>query len=68
MYQGMAPHATIISQYFSDILTNAPTYITDYDMDLTSNSYTDYNGGCANDGEYDALANYTDAQLYKNRV
>lgn len=64
MYQGMAPHAMIISQYFSDILTNAPTYITDYDMGLTSNSYTDYNPGCTNDGVYDALANYTDAQLY----
>jgi len=64
MYQGMAPHAMIISQYFSDILTNAPTYITDYDMGLTTNSYTDYDGGCTNDGTYDALANYTDAQLY----
>jgi hypothetical protein len=64
MYQGMAPHAMIISQYYSDILTNAPTYITDYDMGITSNSYTDYNPGCSNDGIYDALANYTDAQLY----
>jgi Subtilase family/Secretion system C-terminal sorting domain len=64
MYQGMAPHAMIISQYYSDILTNAPTYITDYDMGLTTNSYTDYDPGCTNDGVYDALANYTDAQLY----
>ena len=64
MYQGMAPHSMIISQYFSDILTNAPTYVTDYDMGITSNSYTDYDGGCTNDGTYDALANYTDAQLY----
>ena len=63
-YKGMAPHSTIISQYFSDILTNAPTYINDYDMVLTSNSYTDYDYGCQYDGEYDALANYTDGQLY----
>jgi hypothetical protein len=63
-YRGMAPHSRIISQYFTDILTNAPVYINDYDMVLTSNSYTDYAYGCQYDGEYDALANYTDAQLY----
>jgi subtilase family protein/type IX secretion system substrate protein/immune inhibitor InhA-like protein len=62
-YRGMAPHATLISQYFSDILANAPVYVSDYDMVLTNNSYTDYNDGCADDGAYDALANFMDAQL-----
>lgn len=65
-YQGMAPHATIVSQYFSDILSNASTYIQDYNMVLTSNSYTNYDYGCDNDGEYDGLSYYTDAQLYSN--
>jgi hypothetical protein len=60
-YAGMAPHSNIVSQYFTDILTNAQTYVTDYDMMETTNSYTDYPDGCAYDGEYDALANYTDA-------
>ena len=59
----MAPQATIISQYFSDILVNAPTYITDNDLVLTNNSYTEYNSACIYDGEYDAYANYIDAQL-----
>ncbi|HEV3413313.1 MAG TPA: S8/S53 family peptidase [Puia sp.] len=63
-YQGMAPHSTIISQYFSDIILEAPVYLSDYDMTLTSNSYTDYNGGCIYDGQYDYLANYTDAQAW----
>ncbi|HXB91695.1 MAG TPA: S8 family serine peptidase, partial [Puia sp.] len=63
-YKGMAPQATLISQYYTDILINAPTYLNDYDMVLTSNSYTDYAIGCNSDGEYDGLANYTDAQLY----
>ena len=63
MYQGMAPHATVISQFFSDILANAPIYVSDYDMLLTNNSYTDYNYGCVDDGQYDALAYATDAQL-----
>jgi len=61
--RGMAPRATLVSQYFTDILTNVPTYINDYDMVLTSNSYTNYNPGCINDGQYDALANFMDAQL-----
>jgi hypothetical protein len=63
-YKGMAPHSTIISQFFSDILVNTPTYINDYGMVLTNNSYTNYNPGCDNDGDYEFLAAYTDDQLY----
>jgi len=65
-YKGMAPEATIISQYFSDIIVNTPTYMTDYNMLLTNNSY--YSGAdfCPGDGEYDALSNYIDAQLNAN--
>ncbi len=63
-YAGMAPHSRILSQYFTDVLTNAPVYLNDYDMVLTSDSYSDYDYGCQYDGEYDALANYTDAQQY----
>ncbi len=64
MYKGMAPHATLISQVYGDILNDAPTYITDYNMVLTNNSWTYYDGGCGNEGEYDTYAYYTDAQLY----
>ncbi|HTQ64546.1 MAG TPA: S8 family serine peptidase [Puia sp.] len=65
-YRGMAPKATIISQYFSDILVNAPTYINDNNLVLTNNSY--YSGAdfCPGDGEYDALSNYADEQLDAN--
>lgn len=65
-YKGMAPHATIISQLFSDILPNAPIYLHDYDMVLTNNSYGNYGTGCGQYGDYDFLAYYTDAQLYDN--
>ena len=61
--KGMAPHAMLVNQYFSDILVNADTYIKDYGMVLTNNSYTAYNPGCADEGEYDFLSNYLDAQL-----
>ena len=60
--KGMAPNSTIISQYFSDILTNAPTYVTDFNMVLTNNSYTAYDAGCNWEGEYDFLAYFLDAQ------
>lgn len=62
--KGMAPHSTIISQYFSDILTNAPAYISDFHMVLTNNSYTAYDPGCTTEGEYDFLAYYLDALSY----
>jgi hypothetical protein len=60
-YKGMAPKATIIGQYFSDILVNAPSYVTDYDMVITNNSYTYAASGCAGEGDYDALSTYLDA-------
>ncbi|MBI3883994.1 MAG: S8 family serine peptidase, partial [Sphingobacteriales bacterium] len=63
---GMAPKATIINQYFSDIITNAPTYITDNNMVVTNNSYHSVEGGCAGEGAYDVLSNYADAQIKNN--
>ena len=60
---GMAPRATIVSQYFSDIITNTPAYITDYDMIATNNSYTAADDSCAGMGVYDVLSNYADDQM-----
>jgi hypothetical protein len=64
--QGMAPRATLINQLFSDIIINAPAYITDYDMVLTNNSYHSSQEGCPGEGDYDALSNYADKQLVNN--
>lgn len=63
-YQGMAPRATIVSQFFSDIITNAEAYVTDYNMVLTNNSYHSALNGCAGNGKYDVLSNYADNQIY----
>ena len=60
---GMAPKSTIISQTFSDIITNTPTYITDYNMIATNNSYTAADDGCPGEGVYDVLSNYADGQM-----
>ena len=62
-YAGMASMATIVSQFYSDILVNTPTYINDFGMILTNNSYYSGLNGCAGEGEYDPLSNYVDDQL-----
>jgi hypothetical protein len=60
---GMAPKATMIDQYFTDIISNAPTYVTDYDMVASNNSYTTAATGCAGEGVYDFYSNYADGQI-----
>jgi hypothetical protein len=60
---GMAPRATIVSQYYSDIITTAPTYVTDYNMVVTNNSYTTADAGCPGEGVYDVTSNYIDRQM-----
>ena len=60
-YKGMAPEATIVSQYFSDIIVNAPTYFNDNNLTFTSNSYYASADGCDGNSFYDILSNYIDA-------
>jgi len=63
MHHGLAPKAMLVSQTYSDVITNTPTYVTDYNMIATNNSYTDANDGCVGEGAYDATSNYADAQM-----
>lgn len=60
---GLAPRAMIVSQWFSDVITNTPSYIADYNMIATNNSYTAADNGCAGNGVYDVLSNYADVQM-----
>ena len=62
-YNGMAPRATIVSQYLSDIITSAPIYVADHNMVVTNNSYTNAEDSCAGSGAYDVVSNYTDKQM-----
>ena len=64
--RGMASKATIINQYFSDIITNAPTYISDYNMVLSNNSYYASAYGCPGEGEYNGLSIFADQQIIIN--
>ncbi len=65
-YKGMAPRSTLVSQYFSDILVNAQTYISDYDMVLTNNSYYTGLALCPGEGEYNSISAYVDSQLFNS--
>lgn len=62
-HHGMAPKATIVNQFFSDIITNSPAYITDHNLVLTNNSYYTVEDGCPGNGNYDELSNYADNQM-----
>ncbi|HEY1871678.1 MAG TPA: S8 family serine peptidase, partial [Chitinophagaceae bacterium] len=53
LYKGYAPKATIITQYFTGIWVNAPSYIQDYGMVITNNSYGNIVGDCSYNGVYD---------------
>ncbi|MBO9199059.1 MULTISPECIES: S8 family serine peptidase [Niastella] len=67
-YKGMAPKATFIGQYFSDILVNSPYYVADYDMVITNNSYHGAAAGCLGQGDYDYLSNYVDYLMNVDRT
>ncbi|MBK6378614.1 MAG: S8 family serine peptidase [Chitinophagaceae bacterium] len=62
-HNGMAPRATIVSQYQSEIITSSPTYVADHNMVVTNNSYTNANAGCPGEGAYDVVSNYVDKQM-----
>jgi hypothetical protein len=64
--RGIASKATIVSQYFSDVIVNAPTYITDYNLVLTNNSYHSAMDDCSGNREYNVLSALGDDQVYNN--
>jgi hypothetical protein len=63
LYRGYLPKATIISQLFNSIWANASTYVADYNMVITNNSYGAMLG-CENNGVYDLASNILDQQAF----
>ncbi|MFN0083220.1 MAG: S8 family serine peptidase [Ferruginibacter sp.] len=61
--KGVAPKASVINAYFTDIISQTPAYITDYNLTSTNNSYTTADNGCVGNGRYDASSNFIDDQL-----
>ncbi len=60
MLQGVAPLATIVGQLFNGIFLNAATYITDYHMMVTNNSWGNITGECDLTGVYDTYSKLMD--------
>ena len=63
LYRGYAPKATIVSQAFSGIFLNAQTYVNDYGMVVTNNSYGD-NIDCGYMGTYDLYSGLLDQMAF----
>ena len=64
LYAGYAPKSTLIGQVFSNIITNAPTYVQDQGMVITNNSYGSVVNDCAYNGLYDLTARILDQQAF----
>jgi len=63
-YTGHAPKATLLSQAMTGIWTNAPTYVNDYRMVITNNSYGNITTDCAYSGFYDNYSRILDQQAF----
>ncbi|RYY90453.1 MAG: peptidase S8/S53 subtilisin kexin sedolisin, partial [Chitinophagaceae bacterium] len=62
-YRGVAAKASIVTQFFSQILSNAASYNQDYGMLLTNNSYGNI-VACNYMGTYDIYAQLIDQQAF----
>jgi Subtilase family/Secretion system C-terminal sorting domain len=65
LYTGFAPKSTIISQSFFNIVTNAPSYVQDYGMVLTNNSYGSIVADCDYNGLYDLYSRLLDSVAFQ---
>ena len=63
-YPGYAPKSTLVVQYYSGILSNAATYVADYGMVVTNNSYGDVTGNCSYMGYYDLQSRILDQMAF----
>ncbi len=59
-YKGFAPKCDVVSDYFSQIISNAATYRSDFDMVVSNNSYGNILKNCNYAGTYDVYAQFTD--------
>jgi hypothetical protein len=61
---GLAPKSKIVSQIFSGIWQNAPTYVSDYGMVISNNSYGNIVNDCDYFGLYDIYSRILDQQAF----
>ncbi|RLD17942.1 MAG: hypothetical protein DRI69_11235, partial [Bacteroidetes bacterium] len=61
---GVAPGATLVTSFFSNIITDAERHMRDHDMLITNNSYGSGTTSCDLFGDYDLSSVFIDAQLH----
>jgi hypothetical protein len=62
-YKGTSNKCNLVADYFSSVITHSPTYLQDFDMVLSNNSYANIVNNCGYAGTYDIYSQYTDQQL-----
>lgn len=65
-FQGFSNKSHLIADFFSQVISNAPNFLQDFNMVISSNSYGNIVGDCAYSGTYDEYSTYTDQQLRDN--
>jgi Subtilase family/Secretion system C-terminal sorting domain len=65
LLRGMAAAATLVSSLHYGILQNAATFVADYAMMATNNSWGYYVGDCDIAGTYDTYSRMTDLQAFE---
>jgi hypothetical protein len=65
-WTGVAPNTRIISDYFDYIIAKTPTYVSDYGMTVTNNSYFNGYDFCPGNGDYNELSLIADQQIHEN--
>jgi hypothetical protein len=63
-YRGFAPSCHLITDFFSQIISNAAVYHDNFGMVLTNNSYGAVLGSCSHAGVYDLYSQYLDQQAF----
>ena len=62
-FRGYAPKTVVVSQVFERVLNYTPTYITDYGMVLTNNSYGNIVNDCTSFGQYTLYSRVVDQHM-----
>jgi hypothetical protein len=64
LHKGVAPKTMFVNNYFTDIITETPIYVNDYNLIATNNSYYVSEIGCVGSNAYSSSSNFIDNQMY----
>ncbi len=63
LHKGVAFKSIFLNNYFTDIITEAPVYVNDYNLVGTNNSYYISEVGCPGNNAYTSTSNFIDNQM-----